>query len=138
MSPLPPITTIFMFESPVLPIAGAQKGYLRYLAGSTAGTPWFFTINTTNFAGLLSRSEEHTSELQSPMYLVCRLLLEKKKTTTLSLSSNYRSSLLRLSPTTVYFFFSCFREILIHLSNAFLLHQIMITAVFSDRRPYIC
>src|SRR5437762_10655726 len=27
----------------------------------------------------LTRSEEHTSELQSPMYLVCRLLLEKKK-----------------------------------------------------------
>src|SRR5437764_10959263 len=27
-----------------------------------------------------NRSEEHTSELQSPMYLVCRLLLEKKKT----------------------------------------------------------
>src|SRR3712207_7422433 len=26
-----------------------------------------------------SRSEEHTSELQSPQYLVCRLLLEKKK-----------------------------------------------------------
>src|SRR5258707_3203551 len=40
------------------------------------------------FAGLLliicipeiSRSEEHTSELQSRQYLVCRLLLEKKKT----------------------------------------------------------
>src|ERR1017187_6037817 len=30
-------------------------------------------------AGVLNRSEEHTSELQSPMYLVCRLLLEKKK-----------------------------------------------------------
>src|SRR5256885_16303728 len=28
---------------------------------------------------LLSRSEEHTSELQSPCNLVCRLLLEKKK-----------------------------------------------------------
>src|SRR5258708_12279698 len=27
------------------------------------------------------RSEEHTSELQSPDHLVCRLLLEKKKTT---------------------------------------------------------
>src|SRR5437763_6644912 len=26
----------------------------------------------------IARSEEHTSELQSPMYLVCRLLLEKK------------------------------------------------------------
>src|SRR5437879_9983005 len=29
----------------------------------------------------LIRSEEHTSELQSPMYLVCRLLLEKKNKT---------------------------------------------------------
>src|SRR5690348_17940146 len=29
----------------------------------------------------LSRSEEHTSELQSPVHLVCRLLLEKKKNT---------------------------------------------------------
>src|SRR5437763_2313010 len=29
--------------------------------------------------GAGGRSEEHTSELQSPMYLVCRLLLEKKK-----------------------------------------------------------
>src|SRR5437762_10913781 len=28
--------------------------------------------------GATKRSEEHTSELQSPMYLVCRLLLEKK------------------------------------------------------------
>src|SRR3712207_9023891 len=32
------------------------------------------------------RSEEHTSELQSRQYLVCRLLLEKKKTTTSSTS----------------------------------------------------
>src|SRR5690348_18463400 len=29
---------------------------------------------------LVLRSEEHTSELQSPVHLVCRLLLEKKKT----------------------------------------------------------
>src|SRR5437763_9884416 len=34
----------------------------------------------------LARSEEHTSELQSPMYLVCRLLLEKKNNT-----NNYKS-----------------------------------------------
>src|SRR5258708_15843874 len=37
-----------------------------------------------SLAGLLShnvRSEEHTSELQSPDHLVCRLLLEKKKRT---------------------------------------------------------
>src|SRR5437879_9734948 len=33
------------------------------------------------FIERLDRSEEHTSELQSPMYLVCRLLLEKKNKT---------------------------------------------------------
>src|SRR3712207_6980114 len=33
-------------------------------------------------ASVYLRSEEHTSELQSRQYLVCRLLLEKKKTTT--------------------------------------------------------
>src|SRR5437762_3948008 len=33
------------------------------------------------FEYFFGRSEEHTSELQSPMYLVCRLLLEKKKVT---------------------------------------------------------
>src|SRR5947208_11478390 len=33
-------------------------------------------------APLRQRSEEHTSELQSPDHLVCRLLLEKKKKTT--------------------------------------------------------
>src|SRR6266487_1316603 len=32
-------------------------------------------------AGRFARSEEHTSELQSPVHLVCRLLLEKKKRT---------------------------------------------------------
>src|SRR3712207_7791449 len=32
-------------------------------------------------ARIVGRSEEHTSELQSRQYLVCRLLLEKKKTT---------------------------------------------------------
>src|SRR5258708_12521122 len=35
-------------------------------------------------AGRVSRSEEHTSELQSPDHLVCRLLLEKKKKEKLS------------------------------------------------------
>src|SRR3712207_7239166 len=34
----------------------------------------------------IQRSEEHTSELQSRQYLVCRLLLEKKTTSTNSLS----------------------------------------------------
>src|SRR5437763_3686311 len=38
----------------------------------------------------LSRSEEHTSELQSPMYLVCRLLLEKKKNESHAAQANMR------------------------------------------------
>src|SRR5947209_13245942 len=36
-------------------------------------------ITTKNWSCCASRSEEHTSELQSRQYLVCRLLLEKKK-----------------------------------------------------------
>src|SRR3712207_7114205 len=36
--------------------------------------------NTTGSFSTWFRSEEHTSELQSRQYLVCRLLLEKKKT----------------------------------------------------------
>src|SRR3712207_8066546 len=36
-----------------------------------------------------ARSEEHTSELQSRQYLVCRLLLEKKKKNLLCLQSTY-------------------------------------------------
>src|SRR5256885_12156146 len=43
-------------------------------------------VDLERYAGLLAkdRSEEHTSELQSPCNLVCRLLLEKKKTAQLS------------------------------------------------------
>src|SRR5256885_12186771 len=37
---------------------------------------------------LRTRSEEHTSELQSPCNLVCRLLLEKKKTSSVSVPTS--------------------------------------------------
>src|SRR5258708_18362949 len=43
---------------------------------------------------VVSRSEEHTSELQSPDHLVCRLLLEKKK------KKNKRSIIIIFSDTT--------------------------------------
>src|SRR2546425_4799605 len=48
--------------------------------GSTAFSQ---TLRTTRPPGTNTRSEEHTSELQSLAYLVCRLLLEKKKHTSL-------------------------------------------------------
>src|SRR5947208_7864344 len=41
--------------------------------------PWPSTSTTRRSVRARSRSEEHTSELQSPDHLVCRLLLEKKK-----------------------------------------------------------
>src|SRR5690348_17645836 len=37
-------------------------------------------VSEASAARLVGRSEEHTSELQSPVHLVCRLLLEKKNT----------------------------------------------------------
>src|SRR5256885_12213429 len=53
---------------------------LRNADGSlAAGNP--FTAGYPADGQALVRSEEHTSELQSPCNLVCRLLLEKKKTT---------------------------------------------------------
>src|SRR6266480_6029473 len=57
----------------------------------TSGSSWTFRSKTCSFTGLgnctisierlwlYPRSEEHTSELQSHVNLVCRLLLEKKK-----------------------------------------------------------
>src|SRR5258708_21924784 len=51
-------------------------------AGATSNTNWFTpaTGPPPQFDGVNQlRSEEHTSELQSPDHIVCRLLLEKKK-----------------------------------------------------------
>src|SRR3712207_8461484 len=44
--------------------------------------PYFPDVKIERFHYMAKRSEEHTSELQSRQYLVCRLLLEKKKTRT--------------------------------------------------------
>src|SRR2546425_10728871 len=55
----------------------AVHGDTVYLAGMVAGDPSADTKGQSE-----QRSEEHTSELQSLAYLVCRLLLEKKKKNT--------------------------------------------------------
>src|SRR5258708_17309075 len=52
-------------------------------ASSRLKRPWAMTTE--------SRSEEHTSELQSPDHLVCRLLLEKKKKNTTCCHPDRRS-----------------------------------------------
>src|SRR3712207_7340356 len=46
-------------------------------------------INHLKDYDFLSRSEEHTSELQSRQYLVCRLLLEKKKKNYINMLTTY-------------------------------------------------
>src|SRR5438093_7714835 len=48
-------------------------------SNACAKTESFFTIGMNDQMIVRSRSEEHTSELQSLTNLVCRLLLEKKK-----------------------------------------------------------
>src|SRR5687768_17958943 len=67
----------------------AQAG-VKYVKYESAGrTAWGILENDTTIRELTgspistkaTRSEEHTSELQSRLHLVCRLLLEKKKTT---------------------------------------------------------
>src|SRR5258707_6715957 len=53
--------------------------YVRQIA-VRAFYEWGFNVAALDLRSF-GRSEEHTSELQSRQYLVCRLLLEKKKTT---------------------------------------------------------
>src|SRR2546429_4579779 len=53
--------------------------YARHLGLSLTEVGILAALNSA-VAVALKRSEEHTSELQSRLHLVCRLLLEKKKT----------------------------------------------------------
>src|SRR5205823_11374415 len=55
---------------------GALGQILSYISVFSGGN---FSQSTIFGLGIMPRSEEHTSELQSLAYLVCRLLLEKKK-----------------------------------------------------------
>src|SRR5256885_16651871 len=57
------------------------SGFPAVLPDDLAAAPWVFEYRPRVGE---QRSEEHTSELQSPCNLVCRLLLEKKKNTSSS------------------------------------------------------
>src|SRR3712207_7580661 len=75
----PPRSTLFpyttLFRSVTIPPAtGHTPGPRSHAWPPNADRPPGGTL-----CPLVSRSEEHTSELQSRQYLVCRLLLEKKK-----------------------------------------------------------
>src|SRR5258708_29880999 len=67
----PPRSTLFPYTTLFRSVSVWQRP-----ARSMDSTPRWCTCCACRVAG---RSEEHTSELQSPDHLVCRLLLEKKK-----------------------------------------------------------
>src|SRR2546422_7147413 len=75
-STLFPYTTLFRSHIPPILVAiervreAIEPDWKQYFASRLAGPEG---------VRLLVRSEEHTSELQSRLHLVCRLLLEKKK-----------------------------------------------------------
>src|SRR5438034_6222941 len=88
-STLFPYTTLFrsrMFAQSVSVSAVADISWQRARVSAARSRKWrarfwkqFVTSLTATPDGVLLRSEEHTSELQSHSDLVCRLLLEKKK-----------------------------------------------------------
>src|SRR3712207_8162827 len=83
-STLFPYTTLFRsrLDRKDTPPAGSPGWRARAIPGRVSA--W----SDGHHRALWYRSEEHTSELQSRQYLVCRLLLEKKNNITLSISNN--------------------------------------------------
>src|SRR3712207_7886912 len=91
----PPRSTLFPYTTLFRSAAG--RALVRRLlplvdSGRDSSEPehgaWItvaFTYHGLAALGVPQRSEEHTSELQSRQYLVCRLLLEKKKNITINL-----------------------------------------------------
>src|SRR3712207_7304137 len=86
----PPRSTLFPYTTLFRSITQAAAARLAYdlarvYEEAPAGGSLQAVVRSSLFAQLadledqLARSEEHTSELQSRQYLVCRLLLEKKK-----------------------------------------------------------
>src|SRR5690348_18008930 len=78
-----------------LPILHGRGEDALRLGGGAAEAPGALARSSVIPREHLLRSEEHTSELQSPVHLVCRLLLEKKKRTRRQTRSCPRAALPR-------------------------------------------
>src|SRR3712207_7371658 len=96
------ISTLSLHDA--LPISAGRAASSRSRSTSSAGRwsgwPDCSDRDAPSWPGCCSaptRSEEHTSELQSRQYLVCRLLLEKKKHQLLCLPLNVRAHSFRSS-----------------------------------------
>src|SRR2546422_2956513 len=72
------IIGVFIGVMFLIAVVSVVQGMNRYMTDKFAGT--ILGVNTFRLRRFPDvRSEEHTSELQSRLHLVCRLLLEKKK-----------------------------------------------------------
>src|SRR5690348_17443552 len=89
MNRRPPTSTLFpyttLFRSVGDRISRPRPSAQRRLysddsfSGASSSGAWLWCSGPACSSSAAARSEEHTSELQSPVHLVCRLLLEKKK-----------------------------------------------------------
>src|SRR2546426_5698100 len=74
----PPRSTLFPYTTLFRSLEGDQPALAHGVEPHSARSAVIGSSRAARVAGY-TRSEEHTSELQSPCNLVCRLLLEKKK-----------------------------------------------------------
>src|SRR5256885_6474824 len=95
-STLFPYTTLFRSVTAATLVLGAAVAVVLMLASGLV--PALRAARLPIVQAL--RSEEHTSELQSPCNLVCRLLLEKKKKNHRSRSHHHQYHSSRVLPTT--------------------------------------
>src|SRR3712207_8455650 len=96
----PPSATLFppttLSRSPTIAVDPTSHA-VAYAAGADglyktedeARTWRLLSAEACRYGVVVSRSEEHTSELQSRQYLVCRLLLEKKKKIVITLNAQH-------------------------------------------------
>src|SRR5689334_24636915 len=87
-STLFPYTTLFRSSDYKHLVASGLMGVFTKIWANTWSARMEYILNNT-----ILRSEEHTSELQSQFHLVCRLLLEKKKT---KIIQNYKIMIMTL------------------------------------------
>src|SRR3712207_7693645 len=81
-STLFPYTTLFRSE-PTGVVASIDEATARRIAEEAVPGGRITEVDLRDGAWKLPRSEENTAEIQSRQYLVCRLLLEKKKNNTI-------------------------------------------------------
>src|SRR5438445_9865001 len=94
----PPRSTLFPYTT--LFRSNCSGRVERWIAKQYPGQPVAHVFEAGDFGLGEFRSEEHTSELQSRQYLVCRLLLEKKKKKTKTILSSEFKMTARLSTNT--------------------------------------